>query len=409
MNSSFINWKRELKNVNWDSSPFVPTCNGEIYPFNCRKHHWLPATFISKIPFELIQNLSKPGSKVYDPFSGIGTTFFQALLLNRIPYATDINSVCIEYMQSMFTLFNPNLDLHIYKDKIDQISNSYHSNINYINRTPDFVHITELKPWYSKKTLNQLSYLFIEEEKCEDPSLKAIIRISNSAILKMSCCQNRGYGYVADNVHPSQSQIHDKNAILFFKKHAYNLIHEISINTIKLPIDFKKSYFKVAKGNKILHCDSRHAKIPRKETIDLIVTSPPYPNMVDYVKSQRLSYYYFGFDMKADLKKEIGSRNFRSKKDCLSDYLDDMNKINENVAEKVKTGGFVCYVVPKFSINSNNNVNRKTIVQTMMDTMENFNLTKNLEIERTIPNYRRINNSKWVTLEKESIFIFQKN
>lgn len=408
MNPDFTNWERKLKKINWDTNPIVTPHSSENFLFNCRKHHWLPATFISKIPFELILNLSKPGSKVYDPFSGIGTTFFQALLLNRIPYATDINRVCIEYMRSMRTLFNPNLDLDLLKERIDQISMSYICNTDYVKGTPAFVQISKLKPWYSKKTLNQLSYLFIEEEVCEDPSLKALIRISNSAILKMSCCQNRGYGYIADNVHPMPSQIRDKNAIFFFKKHAGNLIQELSDNTKNFSTNFKNNYIKVSTRNTILHCDSRHAKIPKKNTIDLVVTSPPYPNMVDYVKSQRLSYYYFGLDMNTDLKNEIGSRNSRSKKDCLNVYLGDMNKINENVAEKVKPDGFVCYIVPKFSINNDNNANRKKIVQTMMHTMENFNLNKKLEIERIIPNFRRINNSKWVTLEKESIIIFQK-
>ena len=64
------------------------------------------------------------------------------------------------------------------------------------------------------------------------------------------------------------------------------------------------------------------------------------------------------------------------KRSCLKEYLDNMNKISENVAEKVKTEGFVCQIVRKFSINNNNNSNRKKVVRNMMRRMEDFNLTK---------------------------------
>ena len=48
-------------------------------------------------------------------------------------------------------------------------------------------------------------------------------------------------------------------------------------------------------------------------SVDLVITSPPYPNMTDYVTSQRLSYYFLGLGLAdksrlKDLDLEIGPR-----------------------------------------------------------------------------------------------------
>ena len=91
--------KTILKNINWNfyqRSGFAPH---EMQPFNCRRHHWYPATFVPEIPFTLIEVLTSPNAVVYDPFAGIGTTYFQALLLNRRPLSTEMKAKNI--MQNM--------------------------------------------------------------------------------------------------------------------------------------------------------------------------------------------------------------------------------------------------------------------------------------------------------------------
>ena len=45
--------KAVLENINWSFYPQVSVPKNTIYPFNCRKHHWFPATFIPEIPFTL--------------------------------------------------------------------------------------------------------------------------------------------------------------------------------------------------------------------------------------------------------------------------------------------------------------------------------------------------------------------
>lgn len=181
-----------FENINWNfyqTSAFSPY---EVRPFNCRKHHWFPATFVPEIPFTLIEVLTLPNAVVYDPFAGIGTTYFQALLLNRKPLATEICKVAIEYMQSLFILFNPEINLDLLKENIKRLFKEFDPQKDYTQNVPRYILIDKLRPWYSEKTLNQLSFLFIKEANCVDKAMKAAMRISISAIFKTTSSQERG-------------------------------------------------------------------------------------------------------------------------------------------------------------------------------------------------------------------------
>ena len=81
--------KSVLRSTNWSFRSRFYQQTGGLPLFDCRRHHWFPATFIPEIPFTLIEVLTKPGALVYDPFAGIGTTFFQACLLYTSPSPRD--------------------------------------------------------------------------------------------------------------------------------------------------------------------------------------------------------------------------------------------------------------------------------------------------------------------------------
>ncbi|MDR3530185.1 MAG: DNA methyltransferase, partial [Rhodopila sp.] len=49
------------------------------------------ACFKSQLPAFFIERLTDPGDRVYDPFSGRGTTAVQAALMARAPAANDVN------------------------------------------------------------------------------------------------------------------------------------------------------------------------------------------------------------------------------------------------------------------------------------------------------------------------------
>src|SRR5713101_4646865 len=120
-----------LDNINWTfSTPFSVGRSG-MHLFDCRRHHWYPATFIPEIPYTLIEVLSKPGAVVYDPFAGIGTTVFQSLLLGREPYATELGCVAVDFIESMWTLFQGDSDLSKIVSDVERVVSLYNETVDY--------------------------------------------------------------------------------------------------------------------------------------------------------------------------------------------------------------------------------------------------------------------------------------
>ena len=183
--------KTVLQNINWnfyEKSAFFPN---ELHPFNPRAHHWYPATFIPEIPFTLVEALTPQRATVWDPFSGIGTTFFQAISLSRYAVATEICSVAVEYMKSLFLLFDPKLDLAKAQTAIEKGISDFVPGKTYSDSVPNNILIERLRPWFTRKTLNELCFLFSQRENCQD-ELRAIYTIGISSLLKTASNQDRG-------------------------------------------------------------------------------------------------------------------------------------------------------------------------------------------------------------------------
>ncbi len=399
--------KTILKSINWNfyqRSAFSPY---EAHPFNCRRHHWYPATFVPEIPFTLIEVLTLPNAVVYEPFAGIGTTYFQALLLNRKPIATEICSVAVEYMRSLFILFNPELTFDSLKGDLKEMCKDFNPHKDYTSNVPKNVLIDNLRPWYSEDTLKQLSFLFIKEASCSDKAMKAAMQISISATLKTVSSQDRGWGCIADNVLPKQKQVKDKEVFDLFNKHVNRLLKDISEHLKYVMHGYDSIYKELSEKQTIFHEDVRECKEIPNNFVDLVVTSPPYPNMTDYVTSQRLSYYFLGFDL-TDRDLEIGARSRRARKDAIDRYLEVMQRANEVISQKIKSGGYACYVMPAFNMDNKNNSNRRRIVQKVLSSMDEYDLIKEEEYERILPTIRRSHNIKWASLEREKIYLFRK-
>ena len=113
--------KKRLNSINWNFDFTIDYGEDALHPFNCRKYYSYPATFIPEIPYALIEILSQKGDVVLDPFGGIGTTFMQALSLERVPYSFDINPVASTVCKTLYMLFNPSVNKEQIKNQLLQL------------------------------------------------------------------------------------------------------------------------------------------------------------------------------------------------------------------------------------------------------------------------------------------------
>ena len=80
--------------------------------------------------------------------------------------------------------------------------------------------------------------------------------------------------------------------------------------------------------------------------IDVVVTSPPYCGMNDYVRSQYLSWVLFQWDGYAqDLAAESGARRQRFKAESVDSYLQDMRRAFQSLSKALRKGGYLAVVM----------------------------------------------------------------
>lgn len=407
--NSYKDCKPILNGINWNFYHTLFDTEININPFDTRKHLIYPATYVPEIPFTLIEILTLPGASVLDPFSGSGTTFFQGLILNRIPYASDICKVSVEYTKSLFLLFDKSIDLDNAANRIKKSISRFNYNHDYVQDVKKFNEFTDkLKPWYSKNTFNMLCFLMNEQHKSQDEVIKAILNIGLMNIIKTSCCQDRGWGCIADNMIPKKEQIKDKDVFRLLVQKINLLISEIQNRQKYLDKKFESLYKRISKKTLFFNGDIKLWDELKSNSIDCIITSPPYPNMADYITSQRLNYYYLNSDPDIEKFQETGARFKRARKNSIEAYLNDMLAINLKLAASLKPCGYICLILPEFEEFNDKKSIRKNVIQSLVDNLEEIGLIKRDIFERILPTMRRSHNIKWASLKKEKIYIYQK-
>lgn len=393
--------RNKLNSINWDFDFTLNYSNDTLHPINCRKYYSYPATFIPEIPYALIDILSKKGDSVLDPFGGIGTTFMQALVLEREPYSFDINPVACSVCETLYFLFNPLIDKNDVKNNLLKICDEYDENIDYsLAISPSQ---KELSGWFEKKTFNELSFLIKKCDDITDEIINKTLSLILSSILVTLSSQNKGWAYIADNVKPKLDELKEKNVFEQYKNSVKNLLNDINNYESMLSDNFSTFYNKLSSEPRVIN-DSFINSALAPNSIDLIITSPPYPKMIDYIKSQRLSFNLKNEQMNCFVEKELGARCKRSRKDSLNFYLESIKKINIKLVEVLKKDAYFCIVLPDYDQQDC----RKKVIDTLVENYSDLGLIKIYEVGRYIPSHKRTLSIQWATLVNERIYIFQK-
>lgn len=393
--------RKRLNSINWNFDFTIDYGGDALHPFNCRRYYSYPATFIPEIPFAMIEILSQKGDVVLDPFGGIGTTFIQALSLERIPYSFDINPVATTVCKTLYMLFDPSINKETIRNQLLQLCEGF-------DETKDYtVYLStqrkELSDWFEKNTFNKISFLFYKFDHLQDKVVQNVMKLILSSILVTLSSQNKGWAYIADNVKPKKDELREKPVFDQYTTSTKNLLNDVIDHESRLPSSFAAFYSKISHEPRIFEDSLINAPI-KSESVDLVITSPPYPRMIDYVKSQRLSFNFFNENFADYVGREIGARYRRSRRDCLNSYEQDICQINKKVSDVLKSGGYFCVVLPDYDAKDN----RKDVIERIVEDYTKLGMYKVFEVGRYIPSHKRTLSIQWATLVNERIYIFQK-
>ena len=133
-----------------------------------------------------------------------------------------------------------------------------------------------------------------------------------------------------------------------------------------------------------------------ENTVDGVITSPPYSFAIDYVKNDEAQYNYFGYDIEGIRKNMIGLKG-KNKDERLANYFSDMNKACLEVARVLKEG---CFFVMIIGSNTNQTGGIR-LEQKIIDSCSKYDLSLVKSILKPIKGLRN-------TMKDEYILFFQK-
>ena len=256
--------------------------HGENSSYASHDVHAFAAKFPPQLPRTFIRGLTAPGALVLDPMMGSGTTVVEALLAGRRGMGLDIDPLALRLSQVKTR------PLHIDELRetgcqvIAQAQALLSDNSVDLKCSQTFDEGTQafIDYWFLQKTQRELRALTGAIQHVKDSLIRRFLELTFSSII---ITKSGGVSLARDLAHsrPHLDRSKDpKNAIEQFATRLQRNIKSIAyIETNDI-------------AAVQLAADARSMPL-MNGSIDLIVTSPPYANAIDYMRAHKFSLVWF--------------------------------------------------------------------------------------------------------------------
>jgi hypothetical protein len=277
-----------------DQAVSVPVFVNEFWTAQQRQAHKLHeisyrACFKPQLPRFFIERLTDPGDVVYDPFMGRGTTLVEAALLNRVPWGCDINPLSVYLTRPR--LRPPTLNQVV--KRLAEISFDTHDEF------PE-----ELLVFYHPDTLREICAL---KKYLVDRRASSVLDPVDEWIWMIGLNRLTGHSpgfFSVYTLPPNQAvSVQSQRKINLDRNQTpprRNVPQLITRKTRILLSDtdpLTRQHLEHLAGQSVLLTrDSRHTPELPESRVALVVTSPPFLNIVDYATDNWLRCWFIGID-----------------------------------------------------------------------------------------------------------------
>lgn len=321
--------------------------------------HTYPAMFIPQVARRLIENYSQKGETVCDIFCGSGTALVESRLLGRNTYGVDLNPLAIFLAKVKTTEIDPSILTKRCFNLLDRIRKIKDSEIE----RPSFLNIDF---WFKDNVITQLAKIKKAIKEITEENIRNFFMVAFSETVRLSSNTKNGE-FKLVRIKEEKLNNYNPNVFEILAKRANICIG--GMRNFYNDVD-KKTWAKVIYGD-----SSKDNGIP-ENSVDCIITSPPYGDSrttVAYGQFSRLSAQWIDIfedpnkasgvdnellggkptrdlqhklnsDHLAEALKEISNRDEKRAKDVLSFYI-GLNNCLRRAFKILKTNRHFCIVI----------------------------------------------------------------
>jgi len=280
------------------------------------------ACFKAELPRFFIKLLTKETDVIYDPFAGRGTTIIEAALLNRNIIANDINPLST-------ILSKPRLFIPSYEDVEKRLAEiKFSSNVKANIDLSMFYH-----PDTESEIVSLRNYLIRRKKNEEEDLIDSWIRM---------VATNRLTGHSKNffsvyTLPPNQAVTQKRQKRINEQRKqtpSYKNVKKIILKktrdlTSGLNINLIEQLKKIGSKAKFLNNDSRYTTDIKKNSVALIVTSPPFLDIVNYNDDNWLRCWFNNINVKAIIPKITISRKLEDWEKIMGEVFDELYRITK--------------------------------------------------------------------------------
>lgn len=249
--------------------------------------HAFAAKFPPQLPRLFIEALTLKDQVVLDPMAGSGTAIVEALAAGRKAIAIDIDPLAVLITKVKCSYLDPALARASVERAAtraqfmwDTASLAKTLESRFVQQTLEF-----LNYWFAPQTQVKLMALLLAIEEEPDSNLKDFLKaVFSSTIVTKS------------------------GGVSLARDLAHSRPHRDATKAPRDPIgEFAKRGLKAAEGlafwntdpgSRAVVCQADARALPlQRESVDLIITSPPYANAIDYVRAHKFSLVWMGYSI----------------------------------------------------------------------------------------------------------------
>ena len=295
--------------------------------------HRYSGKFIPQIAARAISLLTRPGELVVDPYCGSGTTLVESALLGRRAIGVDLNPLAVLIARVKTTpipkvqldglvrtlgneliMGGGDSSLHLFQNMAGEVAPR-------ADQDPRFNHEWYRK-WFHTQILRELIAIDLAIHKVDSEALCDVARVAFSNILRSSSNAHSGYPNVMFDKNTPEKRSPIRPFLKTLDRNADMIASLLTARALWSDVT-------------VVHGNATALPIA-DETVDAVISHPPYVGSVPYAEYGALSLQWFGIDSKQLDRELTGGR--RQSRDVVQRFEDGYRQMLKETERVLKPG-----------------------------------------------------------------------